>query len=564
MREASLAISELEHPLGETVKRSQTERCWRIASITLLCVISAIVLLTFRDYAVSNDEWVQHVYGEKLLHFYLSGFADRQAFAFKDLFYYGGLFDLLAVGLTHALPLSTPETRHLLSATFGIFGLIGTCRCGEALFGARAGFLAALVLALTGPWWGGMFNNTKDIPFATTMIWALFTLCRVAETLPRPSMGRVLAFGLFLGLSFGLRVGAALLLLYTANAALLWLASASGASASPGERVRMLGGAAARLLPAFVVAYGLMAVLWPWAVLDPFNPIRALRWFSHLDLGIQTMLHGRIYDIDALPRTYLPVYLAIKLPLLFLLGLAAGAGAGLVRLTRKGGSVLPPPKATGVVIVVVAAIFPILYFVVMRPPAYDGIRHFLFAVPPLAVLAGAGLDHLIAWPAAKLPRPLAALGSAVVAVLVVVQAGRLVRLHPHQYLDYNVFVGGPKGAQDRYVMDYWANAVPEAIAGLDAYLRAQFADKPPDFKVYVCANRWTFEAAAPTYLKWTNNFDAADFFIAPRDMFCDEPLGWPHRSTRGTVLYRVERLGAVLAVVKDHRAGPGRYGPWMP
>jgi len=35
------------------------------------------------------------------------------------------------------------------------------------------------------------------------------------------------------------------------------------------------------LLPAAVLAYAVMALVWPWSVVDPLNPLRAVEYFSH-------------------------------------------------------------------------------------------------------------------------------------------------------------------------------------------------------------------------------------------------------------------------------------------
>jgi hypothetical protein len=199
----------------------------------------------------------------------------------------------------------------------------------------------------------------------------------------------------------------------------------------------------------------------------------------------------------------------------------------------------------------VAAVFPVVYFLVSRPAAYDGIRHFLFVVPPLAVLAGVGLDRLMA-SAARLRPALGTAAASALALLAAVQTSSLVLLHPNQYVDYNLFVGGPDGAEDRYVMDYWANSVPEATEWLAEFLAKQYAGRlvPRVFKVYVCSERTTFEEAAPPFLVWTREAEQADFFIAPTHLRCDDFMD---RLGRGPVIHEVKRLGAVLSVVKDWR-----------
>ena len=76
---------------------------WDDLSRALLMGLFVLVVLTFLDYGISTDEEVQHIYGKRLLSFYLSGFQDHSAFHFKDLYLYGGLFDLVTAVL---LPIS--------------------------------------------------------------------------------------------------------------------------------------------------------------------------------------------------------------------------------------------------------------------------------------------------------------------------------------------------------------------------------------------------------------------------------------------------------------------------
>ena len=66
------------------------------AGLLLVALVAAIPFLT-PDYAISNDEGVQHRYGELILAYYASGFTDLSVFRFQNLHLYGGLFDILAV-----------------------------------------------------------------------------------------------------------------------------------------------------------------------------------------------------------------------------------------------------------------------------------------------------------------------------------------------------------------------------------------------------------------------------------------------------------------------------------
>ena len=154
----------------------------------LFAALLWLLLLTFHDYSISNDEEVQHRYGEMILAYFNSGFVDRSLFSFGNLYLYGGLFDILAVLLGYVLPADIFTVRHVLCAVIGLGGIIAAWATARLIAGPRAGALAALALAVCGAWYGPMFNHTKDIPFAAAMIGATYFLLRASRDLPRPRL----------------------------------------------------------------------------------------------------------------------------------------------------------------------------------------------------------------------------------------------------------------------------------------------------------------------------------------------------------------------------------------
>ena len=185
-----------------------------VAGWLLLAVLLTVALLTFRDYAISNDEEVQHRYGELILSYYASGLTDRAVFVYKNLYLYGGLFDVAAILLGRILPFDIFVIRHLLCALIGVGGIAAVWATARLIAGPRAGLLATIALAVCGPWFGSMFNHTKDIPFAAAMMGAIYFLLRAARDLPRPRLLHLLLFGLLLGAALGQRALALLMLFY--------------------------------------------------------------------------------------------------------------------------------------------------------------------------------------------------------------------------------------------------------------------------------------------------------------------------------------------------------------
>jgi glycosyltransferase involved in cell wall biosynthesis len=519
-----------------------------LAGLVMLAVL-IFVVLTFRDYGITDDEQLQNAYGKMVLAYYTSGFQDRSAFNFRDLFYYGGLFDVVAAALNQVSPFGEYATRHLLGGLVGVLGLFGTWKLTRLLAGERAAFLAALLLALTPSYYGDSFNNPKDLPFAVGMVWTLYLACRLIPDLPRPPRRRVMAFAVGLGLTLGVRVGAGLAaaeLIAVLLAHLAWIGWRSRSVAVVGRNARRMLGTLLLVAP---VAYGVMILFWPWAGEGLLNPLRAVEHFVHHDFPWATLVDGQRIDARHLPRYYLPLYLAIKLPEVVLVGLAAGTLlllGGMLRQRRRGRDI-NHATVLQFALVIVAALAPILIFVVIRPTAYNGIRHFLFVVPPVAVLAAVGLDRLWTLATGRSRQRGRAFGLALATVMTV-QCWVMATLHPDEYIYYNALVGGVAGANGRFVLDYWGNSLAEATHRLGEYVALEREGRPirKIYRVAVCGNALAVSNALPPFLQLATDPAEADFTIALTHYDC-------YRTTTGRPIIAVERFGADLSVVKDRR-----------
>src|ERR1035438_6731031 len=107
-------------PWSGQIRRLARTNVYDIATLVLIAALIVVAFCTFKDYAISNDEGVQHHYGELIIAYYTSGFADQGLFKFQNLYLYGGLFDIIAVMLGHLIPIDPYDLRHILCALIGI------------------------------------------------------------------------------------------------------------------------------------------------------------------------------------------------------------------------------------------------------------------------------------------------------------------------------------------------------------------------------------------------------------------------------------------------------------
>jgi hypothetical protein len=519
--------------------------CERL-SVVLVALALLLALLTFRDYGVTWDEDAHNWYGNFVLDYYLSLFTDRTALHWRDLYNYGAIFDTVAAAVNRVSPIGVYETRHFLNALIGILGVVGCGKLGRVLGGARAGLIAALFLVLTPNYYGQMFNNPKDIPFAVGVVWATYYTVSIVPLLPRPAIPMLIKLGVAVGMTMGVRIGGLLLLCELG----LLLALDSLWRMIAARRAALLITSAWTafwrvFLPVVLVAYPVMLLFWPWGQTDPIeNPLRALAFFSHQTFPFQTLFAGRFVPASDLPWTYLPTYIAVALPeLILVLVLCAPVVAATVVWSQ--GYRIGREQALSHFILGFGIIFPVGFAISIKAVLFDGMRHFIFVLPLIAVAAalvgGQACARLARsryrWP---ISGALAIYGLAHVSVMAM--------LHPNQYIYYNAFVGGVEGAQRKFKLDYWANSYAEAVKGLESYLITayglDFEDR--EFTVGVCGPPISADYYFPANFRYTRQRAQADFFIAFTKDNCDRAL--PGRS-----VYRVERMGALLSVVLDRR-----------
>lgn len=525
--------------LNTARSRLATSDPFDLAARLLIAALFVLALLIYRDYAISNDEEVQHRYGELIYAYHASGFTDLSVFRYQNLYLYGGLFDLISVILGRVLPFDVYVIRHILCALIGVGGILAAWATARLIAGPRAGFIAAVALTVCGPWFGTMFNHTKDIPFAVAMMGAIYFLLRAVRDLPKPRLMHLIAFGVLLGGALGQRATGLLILFYAVIAVALHAPHPFSMRGTGRFMVRSM----VLFVPAFALAYLIMIVGWPWAALHLFNPVRAIFAFAHFQYPVKTLLSGEIYLMADVPRWYVPLYLAIKLPLAAL----AGAALALVSIVTRWRPANVQAKETAFIAFLV--VFPVLCQVIGHGPGFSGMRHFSFVVPPLAVLAGIGFDWALAWLETRW-RTIALAAFAAIGAWLLWPASVMLRLHPYESLYFNPLVGGLKGAQHRYDTDYWVNVMAELVTELEAMIDRE--GKPPAMRRYyvaVCGERVPFDKLAEPRgrLRFAVGDEPADFFIAPTHMHCENAID-------GRVVHTVERMGVPIGVIKDRRA----------
>jgi hypothetical protein len=220
-----------------------------------------------------------------------------------------------------------------------------------------------------------------------------------------------------------------------------------------------------------------------------------------------------------------------------------GIGGTFLVLPRSG---VDARRKTILLMLTLAATLPIAIAMVKRPALYNGIRHFLFVLPPMAILGGLAFG----WIMNRLKesrRSWQPVALAVFAFGLLLPLGEMIRLHPYQYTHFNLIAGTVRGADARFMLDYWGLAFKQASDGL----REQLAEKhevPPrgrKWKVAVCGPQRPAQVAlGPDFtIGWDSH--AADFAMTLGEFYC--------KGLTAPVMVEIKRDDVVYARVYDIR-----------
>jgi len=519
------------------------ERVCDDLAILVLVAVTIIAGLTFRDYGLGWDDYTHAEYADLLLRMYDSGFKDTAALSFANLYMYGGGFDMAAALLHKIIPLELFETRRLVGAVVGVIGLAVTWRLARRIAGPLAGLAALLLLALCPIFYGHMFMNPKDAPFAVAMIILMLGLVRLAEEYPAPSPRTILIVGLGAGLSIGSRILGGLALLYALIGFAPLLAEEIRLQGAR-KAIRRLAHVVYVLIPGLVLGYLIMGLIWPWSIIEPGNPFRALIYFSaFFEKPWKEMFDGALVAVPDMPWSYLPTLFALQLPEVLLVLMTGAVIGTLVILPHRD---VPARRKTILLMLTLAATLPVLTAMVKRPALYNGIRHFVFVIPPMAVLGGIAL----AWVMDRLKRNHEGWRPVALALFcfgLSISLAEMIRLHPYQYTHFNYIAGTVRGADTHFMLDYWGLALKQASEGLHEQI-ADLKLAPPHgrkWKVAVCGPQRPAQVAlGPDFtIGWDSH--AADFAMTLGEFYC--------KGLNAPVMVEIKRDDVVFARVYDIR-----------
>jgi hypothetical protein len=424
----------------------------------MFAVLALLGLYLHRDYGIAWDEpWLAR-YGSVLWAFIFEG---DNALLMDRARYHGTIVPFVWTAMEKLGWFTDSQTlyffRHLGNFSLYYFGVLGfyfLCRRG---FGSWTwGLLGTVFLVLSPRIFGHAFFNPKDIPFMSFFIWSIYTGVQILE---RPSWKTALIHALSCVVLINFRLLGVLvpaLTLAFLGARFLFL---------PATR-----SAWRRTLAVHVIFISTMCIgvvlLWPtlWdqpltQFINAFNHLARFPWRGDL------LYLGEYYQSDHLPWHYPLVWMAVTIPIVYLVLMPVGL-LDLLRRVLEG-----RPRFADYwldLMVLCWMVAPVAAVLILQSVLYDDWRHLYFIYPAMLWFALKGVVVIWTWvsrgPGLKFRSAFVAL----LAFALLANAATIAVYHPYQNVYFNRLAGSGDQIRNRFELDYWGVSYRDGLAYIAA------------------------------------------------------------------------------------------------
>ena len=429
------------------------ERLYRLAM--LLFVLFCYVYMSYisKDYGVTGDEFVDHRHAGYVLDYFAKGDKTALNQPQTTLHLYGNIVQVITAAICCWFQVDNYyELRHVVGGMVGATGLLAVGLMGLRWGGGLCGLLSVLLMFFTPRFFGHSMNNLKDVPFAVGYMLAIYYTVRLFDTYPVFRWKRIVGLILGITLALGTRSGGLILypmlFMYAGLYYILYYGIRDFYKF--GKHVGAIGRIFGVLLVVVAGSYVLSIALWPFALQNPLTAVvDSLMKFTNYSIGLRTIFDGEQVMSTMLPWRYAPKYLCIGMPIVTLIGFFAYMVYMVVR--RKEFSLIS-------FFLLFAVIFPVYWVIHSHSNLYGGIRHLLFVMPPMVVIAARFWSEIMNWCRGYLKL----LPCCVFIGLLALPVAHAFRNHPNEYVYFNEFVGGLKKSYGNYETDYYFNSLKES------------------------------------------------------------------------------------------------------
>ena len=506
--------------------------------ILFLLIYFSISFFTYKDFGITDDEALERNAASDLLS-YISKPTTTNSITDEDyndtVFEKGGHHPLISKYqryyqlLQRVLnPKGYYEWDHLINLAFGSLFFVFTYIIFYIQFKSTLkSMIGVTFLALTPRLIGHIPINNKDVPFALFYLASLIVIL-ITSKYKMNSCLKIIILGLIFGITQTNRaVGFSIYIVYI----LYFIFTATQNKTLSKQN---LVNFALELISIGLISISVSIAFFPWLGSNLITNIKELLLNSqnYHEWDNLILFNGKFITKDQRPWYYLFTWIFITTPV-FMLGLL---GFGVTRIK----SFLKNPLS---LIMIIALFVNISLYLIIQPVVYNGLRHFLFLIPPLVLFSACSFIDLLNRLKGKLKVTLIFLVMFNSSLII----SSYIQLHPYEYIYFNELIGELKGAQGKYDTDYWGLTYKEAT---------EWILNQPDTKentyVLACDQYFSVQYFSKEQFKMLSGSAKPLYGTCETDTQSKREFMLIQERPGGTIIYEIKRMGVILNKIKKY------------
>jgi hypothetical protein len=437
------------------VIKNYSEKKYKILVLLFFIIFFVVGIFSVNAYGYSTDEYAQRDLGNLAVKLILKN--DNTIFNATSK-YHGTSFTIIADIIERTFRISDIRMaffiRHCFTFLLFFVSLIFFYFLCKKIFKSwKSGLLGSLFLFLSPRIFVDSFYNPKDLPFLSFFIIAIFTLYMFLET-------RNIKYAFFHGFATGFAAAMRILGILIPLITILFFIIDFIIERKQ-KKFWQYSDVFKKIQTIFIYLFVFIAIfcmMMPVLLSDPINNlVDVVKTMSDYPQNSPSLFLGQQITSFEIPRSYLPVWMAVTTPVFYIILFLAGL-CGFFAAVRK--NLVTFYKENKFLIIAALWFFiPVLGQIILKSNIYGGWKHMYFVYPALLVFAVNGMKWIYDLLKKINLRYYKAL-AAIAAILIILNLGfisfEMIRMHPYEYAYFNIFAGKDLGVvEQRFKLDYW-------------------------------------------------------------------------------------------------------------
>lgn len=368
---------------------------------------------------------------------------------------HGAIFEIFSIVLEKIIGIEQERDiyifKHFLVFVVFCFGVYAMYLMATRRYNSwRIGLLTATLLILSPRFFAESFYNSKDIIFMVLFAMSMNTMISFLKenTFKSASLHAITTAA-----AFDMRIAGIAFPILTAFFITVQLVR------NPRDKKSLL----INTCSYFMLLMILIPLMWPWLWIDlPGNLKQAfinMAYFQRLIVWV--LYRGHYYVTSGLPWHYIPTYIAITTPIVYLVFFIIGSAKIISQIIRCKLKLWETDQQLQDLVFFGLFFGPVILVIILKSVLYNGWRHLYFVYPAFLMIAVRGFVYIYSFSIRKNITKKIAIS--VLTFSIITTTNWMVKNHPLNNTYFNILAG--KNWKNSFHVDYW---------GLSTYLALKY------------------------------------------------------------------------------------------